>query len=245
MGEKSNKTLVLECYRKIIRDLDLSQVDNYVGENYIQHSPSIKDGKAGLLEMLAFLKTMPKPQEATPSPIVRVIGDGDLVAVHLDVKFMGKRWAVVDLMRIKAGKLAEHWDAGQAQPESQDSSITMTNGISTIEDSADVNENKRLVKEFYDKVLIAENFAEADKYITPGFVEHNIAAGLFNSSGKHINVHRIMGEGNFIVTHCECTGINKTYAQFNIFKIEDSKIAEHWSVEQEEPEIMAHGNGMF
>ena len=56
MEQKSNKTIVLECYRKIIRDVDLSLVDSYVNDNYIQHSPSIKDGKVGLIEMMTFLK---------------------------------------------------------------------------------------------------------------------------------------------------------------------------------------------
>ncbi|MDB5140035.1 MAG: putative SnoaL-like aldol condensation-catalyzing enzyme [Mucilaginibacter sp.] len=56
MEQKSNKTIVRECYRKIIRDLDLSLVDTYIREDYIQHSPTVKDGRAGLLEMVDFLK---------------------------------------------------------------------------------------------------------------------------------------------------------------------------------------------
>lgn len=63
MVSKSNKTTVLECYRKIIRDLDLSLFDSYVIDSYIQHSPTVKDGKAGLMEMLTLLTTLPKPQQ--------------------------------------------------------------------------------------------------------------------------------------------------------------------------------------
>jgi len=54
-----------------------------------------------------------------------------------------------------------------------------------------------------------------------------------------------MGVGKFVVSQCECIGTDKTFAQYSIFKIEDGKIAEHWRVEQEVPETMAHGNGMF
>jgi predicted SnoaL-like aldol condensation-catalyzing enzyme len=244
MEQKSNKTIVLECYRKIIRDLDLSLVDTYIREDYIQHSPTVKNGKAGLLEMLAFLKTLPKPTELSPSPVIRVIAEGDYVAVHLDVKFMGKRVAVIDLYKLENGQLAEHWDAGQVLSEQKDSLITMTNGITVIEESADVIENKKLVREFY-KELISANFAEAGKYITPGFIEHNPNAGLLSNPAREIKIHRIIGEGNFIVTQCECKSADGTFAQFNIFKIEDDKIAEHWSVEQEVPESMAHENGMF
>jgi len=244
METKSNKTIVLECYRKIIRDLDLTVVDSYIKEDYIQHSPTVKDGRAGLLEMLAFLKTLPKPADVSPSPIIRIVADGDFVAVHLDVKFMGKRAAVIDLYRLADGKLAEHWDAGQAYPEQEIGLITMTNGTTVIEDSAGAIKSKELVKAFCEKVVVGKAL-EADKYLTPGFIEHNAISGLLSPVDYTIKVHRIIGEGNFVVSQCECIGTGKTFAQYNIFKIEDGKIAEHWSVEQEVPETMAHGNGMF
>jgi len=244
MEQKSNKTIVLECYRKIIRDLDLSLVNTYIREDYIQHSPTVKNGRAGLLEMLTFLKALPKPAELSPSPVIRVIADGDFVAVHLDVKFMGKRMAVVDLYRLENSQLAEHWDAGQVQSEQKDSLITMTNGITVIEESANVVKNKKLVNEFY-RELVSANFAEARKYLTPAFIEHDPSGGLFNNADSEIKIHRTIGEGNFVVIQCECKSSDRTLAQYNIFKIEDDKIAEHWSVEQEVPTTMAHENGMF
>jgi predicted SnoaL-like aldol condensation-catalyzing enzyme len=245
METKSNKTIVLECYRKIIRDLDLALVDNYIREDYIQHSPTVKNGREGISETLKFLKTLPKPIEKSPSPIIRVIADGDFVAVHMDVLFMGKRMAVIDLYRLRDGKLAEHWDAGQAQPEKENARITMTNSISVIEDSADADKCKKIVKEFYDVMSAPGSLLDADKYLTPGFIEHSPTFGLLNKPGYVTKVHRIIGEGNFIVAHCECKSTAETFAQFHVFKFEDDKIAEHWSVEQEVPEIMAHGNGMF
>jgi len=244
MEHKSNKTIILECYRKIIRDLDLSLIETYIREDYIQHSPTVKNGRAGLLEMLTFLKTLPKPREITPSPIVRVIADGDFVGVHLDVKFMGKSMAVIDLYRLENGQLAEHWDAGQAQPENANSPITMTNGSSIIEDSADKNKNKELVTDFYSANSVG-NLAGPGKYFTPGFIEHSPTGVLLNTQKLEIKVHRIIGEGNFILTQCECKNSSNTFAQYNIFKMEDDKIAEHWSVEQAVPVTMAHTNGMF
>ncbi len=239
MEQKSNKTIVLECYRKIIRDLDVSLIDKYIKDDYIQHSPTIKDGKAGLIEMLAFLKKLPKSAEPGLTPIVRVIADGDLVAVHLDVKFMGQQVAVMDVMRLEDGKIAEHWDAGQPEIDHPDSTITFTNGSTVIEDSADVDSNKTLIKGLYD---LKKDIAE---YLTPGFIEHNPVAGLLNYIESNIKVHRIMGEGNFVLAQCECINVDKVYAHYSIFKLEDNKIAEHWSVRQEVPERMMHNNGMF
>ncbi|MCR8556044.1 nuclear transport factor 2 family protein [Mucilaginibacter sp. BJC16-A38] len=237
MEQKSNKQIVLDCYRKIIRDLDLSLVDMYIKENYIQHSPKVKDGRTGLLEMLAFLKTLPKPSEPGPSPIIRVIADGDLVAAHLDIKFMAQRVAVIDLFRLEGGMIAEHWDVGQALPADEDGEVTMTNGTSIIDEAADSVANKRLISRMF------ESRERAFQYFASNYLEHN-ASNKFSLTGI-IKVHRIIGEGDFVVAHCESTVNIKVFSQFHIFRIGAGEIAEHWSAEQEVPDAMAHGNGMF
>ncbi|MGZ3873216.1 MAG: nuclear transport factor 2 family protein [Mucilaginibacter sp.] len=243
MEQKSNKTIVLECYRKIIRDLDLSLVDSYVHDDYIQHSPMVKDGKAGLLEMLEFLKKLPQPAKPEPSPIIRAVEEGDLVAVHLDIQFMGQRVAVVDLFRLAGGKIAEHWDVGQPLVANDDGLVTMTNGRASIDGNCDAEPGKKLVRAFFE-----ERFADRDlhqgKYFTAGYVEHN-TAGLLNNGGRRLKVHQLIGEGDFIVAHVESINRGRTYAEFHLFRTEGDKLAEHWSVQQAVPDVMAHGNGMF
>jgi len=235
MENRSNKQTVLESYRKIIRDLDLSLVDSYIREDYIQHSPTVKDGKAGILEMLHFIKTLPRPTEIAPSPIIRVIVEGDFVAVHLDIRFMGKRAAIIDLFRLQDGMLAEHWDAGQGIG---DEDVDMTNGTTTINEKANARESKMVVRQFYNSPLKAEG------YLSPDFTEHNTTSTLLNWPDD-LKMHRIMAEGNFVFAQCEGMKDGKVFALYHIFRVEAGKIAEHWSVEQEVPAIMAHGNGMF
>jgi predicted SnoaL-like aldol condensation-catalyzing enzyme len=245
METKSNKIIVRERYRKIIRDLDLSLVDTYVREDYIQHSPMIPTGKHGLLQMLAFLKTLPKPAEKGPSPIIRVIGDGDMVAVHLDIKFMGKRAAVIDLFRLENGQLAEHWDASQDIADREEGLITKTNGSTTIDESAEGIKSKKLVERFYSDVHDRVIAKVLEKYRVPDYIEHDKSNDLINNPRDFVKLHRILAEGNFVVAHCELNKGNNVISNLSIFRIEDSKIAEHWSVEQKVPETMAHGNGMF
>ena len=245
MEQKSNKTIVRECYRKIIRDLDLSIIDNYIREDYIQHSPTIKDGRAGLLEMLNFLQTLPKPQQDTPSPIIRLIAEGDLVAVHLDIKFMGKSMAVIDLFRVQNGQLAEHWDASEVQPDQGDSLITMTNGNTFIDDAADGNKSKMVVLNLYRDVFEQKNLDAANKYISYDFIEHCPANGLLSKAGYIVKLHRIIAEGNFVVAQSDYSHMENAFAVYSIFRIDAGRIAEHWKVEQEIPAAMAHANGMF
>jgi predicted SnoaL-like aldol condensation-catalyzing enzyme len=236
MESRSNKQIVLESYRKIIRDLDLSLVDSYIREDYIQHSPTVKDGKAGILEMLHFMKTLPRPAEVAPSPIIRVIAEGGFVAVHLDIRFMGKRAAIIDLFRLKDGMLAEHWDAGQEIGEED----SMTNGTATINESANAQESKMVVQQFYN----INDPLKTGKYLSADYTEHNTASTLL-SWPDSIKMHRLIAEGDLVFAQCEGMKAGKVFTLCHIFRVEAGKIVEHWSVEQEVPAVMAHGNGMF
>jgi predicted SnoaL-like aldol condensation-catalyzing enzyme len=57
----------------------------------------------------------------------RVIAEGDLVAVHSNyVATPGTRGqAVVDLSRVRGGRVVEHWDAVQDVPEGAANGNTM------------------------------------------------------------------------------------------------------------------------
>jgi predicted SnoaL-like aldol condensation-catalyzing enzyme len=108
----SNKKLVLDFYKQVVGGRNGDLIDSYISDNYIQHSPSMKDGKAGLRDAIEYLKLLPKPQEQK-SPIVLAIAEGDFVMLLLDLNFMGKRLAVVDLFRLVDEMVVEHWDAMQ------------------------------------------------------------------------------------------------------------------------------------
>lgn len=110
MEPTSNKTIIAEFYRQVVRERKSELLPNYVHENYIQHSPMGKDGREGLFEMVEFLKTLPPPAETDKSPIVHLIEQGDMVVAHLDLHFMVKDIRVIELFRVQDGKAAEHWD---------------------------------------------------------------------------------------------------------------------------------------
>ena len=112
MNNDANKKLVLDLYKKVIGQRNADLIDNYIGDNYIQHSPSMKDGKAGLREAIEYLKLLPRP-EVQKSPIVLAIAEGDYVMLLLDLNFMGKHLSVADLFKVSDGKIVEHWDAIQ------------------------------------------------------------------------------------------------------------------------------------
>ena len=103
---KSNKEIVLEFYEKCFNEWDLSVVDEYMRDDYRQHSPEVADGKEGFLTFFrGFISQKPHAE------IVHILEDGELVCVFFRCSFeSGVVAKVFDLYRLEEGKLAEHWD---------------------------------------------------------------------------------------------------------------------------------------
>ncbi|MFI7018670.1 nuclear transport factor 2 family protein [Streptomyces sp. NPDC050164] len=102
----------------------MTAIDKYVAPEYHQHNPNSADGMEGLKAGLgAYFAAFPK-LTVTPQ---RITAEGDLVAVHSHfVNAPGERgMAVVDLLRVRGGKIVEHWDVFQAVPETSANNNTM------------------------------------------------------------------------------------------------------------------------
>ena len=98
-------------------------VSKYVAPPYTQHNPQVPDGVDGVR---AGITGLVKQIPGLHYEFKRVLVDGDLVAVHSLLFGMGERGsAVVDIFRVKDGKLVEHWDVRQAVPESAANNNTM------------------------------------------------------------------------------------------------------------------------
>jgi predicted SnoaL-like aldol condensation-catalyzing enzyme len=239
MTQSSNKAIVLAALKHLVGQLDTSCIDTYVSDQYVQHSPTVPDGKAGLLQMLEYLKLMPQPAERR-SPVVRAIADGDFVMLHMDLVFMGKRMAVVDLYRLTDGRLAEHWDASQHQPEQVSGEHTMTNGAVDITDTENTAENKVVVSRFFQAPTAA--------LLSPDYIEHDpFISRLDNYLSAQVNrrIHRVIGEGNFVLVQSEGEEGSVTFVFYDICRVQNRQIVEHWRVMQAIPDVMSHKNGMI
>ncbi|MFF4032032.1 nuclear transport factor 2 family protein [Streptomyces sviceus] len=119
-----NKKLVVAAFDQLIVKKDLSALDRYWGPGYEQHNPTIANGLSGAKAGLgAYFKAAPQLR-VEPK---RVIAEGDLVAVHSHyIPAPGERGqAVVDLFRVRGGKIVEHWDVIQDVPATSANDNTM------------------------------------------------------------------------------------------------------------------------
>lgn len=93
-------------------------------DRYIQHNPMAPTGKAGFLQAIpAFHKMSPDLK----MEIKRLFAEGAYVIAHSHYQFTkeGNGSAVVDIFRIKDGKVDEHWDVMQEIPDKMAHSNTM------------------------------------------------------------------------------------------------------------------------
>lgn len=235
---------------------DRAFIATHVAEDYIQHNPRVPDRREGLLTFIEGLQDLEGGIEINP---VRVLQDGDLVAVHSDARFGTDHFVVFDLFRFEGGLAAEHWDTVQPRPATTVSGRTMIDGPTEIADYDQTEANRTLVVECYRRALIEGQVSAAGDYLGDDYHQHNpqIADGLegFTAFFNHIQenqipfsittTHRSIAEGNFVLLHSEGRIGGTPHAFFDLFRVSNGKIVEHWDVVQAVLKDMAHDNGMF
>lgn len=114
---QSNKEIVVAFFRMMFQDRDIDEaVRLYVGKNYIQHNPYMRDGVEPMVDFFPHYFEQ-HPQASVD--IKRVIAEGNLVMIHNLWRESpeDRGQAVVDIFRVENGKIVEHWDVSQEIPE--------------------------------------------------------------------------------------------------------------------------------
>jgi predicted SnoaL-like aldol condensation-catalyzing enzyme len=119
---EQNKQLVLKATKELFVDLDLTAIDRYWGEPYVQHNPLYPDGRE---QLRAVIKSLIEAGIATNAEVKRVVAEGDLVWLHAKSFFFGKELATVEIFRVENGKIVEHWDVIQEVPKESANTNTM------------------------------------------------------------------------------------------------------------------------
>lgn len=110
MAQESNADFVVKAVTELFSNKDLTAIDRYWAESYMQRNPGLASTSAVLKHAL---KDMPADMTYE---IGMVISEGDLVAIHGRYTGWGpKPLIVVDIYRVENGKIAEHWDVGQEE----------------------------------------------------------------------------------------------------------------------------------
>jgi predicted SnoaL-like aldol condensation-catalyzing enzyme len=237
--EISNKEKVVALLKSI--ETGAQEPVGYINpNNYIQHNLGVADGLAGFGALLQQL-----PPNSAKVNTVRAFEDGDFVFTQTDYNFFGPKIGF-DIFRFENGKIVEHWDNLQETPENPNpSGNTMIDGTTEINDIDKTEENKSLVNNFVNDILVNGKMDKLAGYFDgDNYIQHNpnIGNGLSGlgkaleymaSQGitmKYDKVHRVLGEGNFVLTVSEGSFADKPTSFYDLFRVENGKIAEHWDV---------------
>lgn len=251
----SAKDTVLAATGQLFGEKDPTAVDRWVAPDYRQHSSLAPDGPAGLR---ALVEGLP---DGFGYDLHRVIADGDLVALHGTYRGFGPEPLVAfDIFRVADGRLAEHWDALTPVVTTTVSGRSQTDGPTEVTDRDHTEANRALVLGFVEDVLRDGKLDMITDYLsTEHYAQHNVGIGddldgLSTALGAlaaqgitmvYETVHRVVAEGNFVLTVSEGRFGPAPTAFYDLFRVEGGRIVEHWDITPEIPASLPHPNGLF
>tara|TARA_R110002050_G_scaffold100642_1_gene208439 strand:+ start:1595 stop:2476 length:882 start_codon:yes stop_codon:yes gene_type:complete len=246
---------------KAVNERDVATLEELVTEDYIQHNPFIPTGRDPFIGLL----TTVLEDNGTKVENIRILEEGNFVAIHNlwtnAAPFGADTVVSFDILRFdENGKIAEHWDALQTWEFPTVNGNTMTDGPTAITNLNETESNKALAINIIQDVLMGQNPSNITNYIAVDYIQHNpqIDNGLqgiqdavayltsINNMFQYNTIHKVIAEGNFVLTVSEGTWNGTSNAFYDLFRMENGKAVEHWDVIQPVPTTgLANNNGMF
>lgn len=227
----------IEALLKSIETGDPEPVSVVNEARYVQHNPQTHEGSEGLAALFKRLsRTEPKVN------MVRGFEDGAFVFAHMEYDFSSRK-ICFEVFRFEDGKAVEHWDNIQERLGPNRSGRSMVDGATQILDEGQTEANRALVQDFVENVLIAKHIEQLIQFVDCNhYAEHNPHSGdgidalksmleQAGPSGRAIDyrqLHRVLAQGNFVLSVCEGERNGEHSAFYDLYRIASGKIVEHW-----------------
>ena len=211
---------------------DTAKAKELLAPGYIQHNLAYGTGADAFVGSVAWLGSAP-----VKTTVNNIRAFEDFAGAGEQVAF--------DIFRFDAdGKIAEHWDNLASMADPNPSGHTQIDG--TMEKKAvDREETRKVVASFVGDVLRGENPDKLTSYFDgDNYIQHNtgIADGLSGLGAAlaalaeqgiqmiYTKTHYVLADGNYGLAVSEGTFGETPTTYYDMFRVEDGKIAEHWDV---------------
>jgi predicted SnoaL-like aldol condensation-catalyzing enzyme len=258
METKKVKVAANNAFLALFRDYSEEGVRKYIAADIIQHNPFVPTGRDALIGFLPALK-----KSGIAYTNHRILRDGEFVVLHNSFTnaqaFGAAKIVTIDIYRMKDGQAVEHWDAIAPIVEKTASGRSQVDGATEITDQDKTEANKALAVSLIEDVLMGPGkiteYISAEQYHQhnpdikdglSGIVEAVQQLTAQNNMFKYKKIHKVLGEGNFVLTVSEGEWSGKARVFYDLFRMKNGKIVEHWDVIQPIPTSnLANNNGMF
>lgn len=240
---------------------DAKKAESLLAEGYIQHNLAYGTGRGAFVGSVAYLASAPVK---TTVNNIRAFADGDKVFLQTVYNFAGAGEQVAfDIFRFdENGKIAEHWDNLAAKAGPNPSGRTQIDGATELKDIDKTEENREIVKNFLYDVMQGNHPEKTPDYFDGDvYIQHNsgIADGLSglgaalaalaeqNIQMIYTTVHQVLAQGNYVLAVSEGTFGGAPTSYYDLWRVENGKIVEHWDVMETiaEKSTWQNQNGKF
>ena len=240
---------------------DAEKAASLLAEGYIQHNLAYGTGRDAFVGSVNYLASAPV---RTTVNNIRAYEDGDKVFLQTVYNFAGAGEQVAfDIFRFDSdGKIAEHWDNLAAKAEPNPSGHTQIDHVAPVKDLEKTEENRQLVRDFLYDVMQGNHSEKTPDYFDGDtYIQHNtgIADGLSglgaalaalakqNIQMIYTTVHQVLAQGNYVLAVSEGTFGGAPTSYYDLWRVENGKIAEHWDVMETiaDKESWQNTNGKF
>lgn len=234
----TNKDKVLAII-KSVETGDVAPATAYINpKKYIQHNAGAPNGIEGFFGFIKY-----KPATGYKTNVVRVFEEGNYVFTHSEGDIYGAK-IFIDIFRFEDGLIVEHWDNMQTTETQSKSGHTMIDGTIKVNDLKKTADNKKLIQLMYADVFIGGDLTKIDIYISSEkYVQHNPGSPDGKEAFAYMmkmakeqfwfkvnKTHLVLAEGEFVLVQSEGVMGGKEATFYDLFRIENNKVVEHWDV---------------
>lgn len=233
-----------------IQSGNVTAMQDYISATtYIQHNLSYPDGAAAVIGA-----TQSGAFNGTTINTVRSFEDNDIVVLHSEY---GGTWnggtpqAVFDVFRFQNGLIVEHWDNLDNVNDDSDGTTQFNGTLTPTTDLNKTEANRTVVAETSQKIFIEGLYSTIENYFdATNYVQHSVGFGtdiqpllgflstLPEETPFYQSIEFIHVKGNFALMQSQgfpdaTSGLSSAY--YDLFRLENGKIVEHWDVVQTIP----------